>query len=88
MQILKGITHFNTQSVLILKSTPYIAAVFISEINNEKMDLRNYSKAKSKWKNAKQDFTMFREEEEKMDELNIGIIDVSSLAYDHMVYFI
>ena len=23
-----------------------------------------------------------------MDELKIGIIDVSSLAYDHMVYFI
>ena len=65
MQILKGITHFNTQFVLILKSTPYIAAVFISEINNEKMDLRNYSKAKSKWKNAKQVFTMLNRKKKK-----------------------
>ena len=40
VQILKGITYFNTQSVLILKSTPYIAAVFISEINNEKNGLK------------------------------------------------
>ena len=29
-----------------------------------------------------------KQEEEEMDELKIGIIDVSSLAYDHMVYFI
>ena len=29
-----------------------------------------------------------KQEEEEIDELKIGIIDVSSLAYDHMVYFI
>ena len=31
-----------------------------------------------------------KQEEEEMDQLKIGIIDVpvSSLAYDHMVYFI
>ena len=28
------------------------------------------------------------QEEEKMDELKTGIIDVSSMAYDHMIYFV
>ena len=70
-------------------STPYIAAVFHSEINNEKMDVTNdsssrgnvkESKAKSKWKKRDARLHNVTQEEEEMNELKNRIIDVSSLA--------
>ena len=87
-----------TSVFAVLKSTTYIAAVFHSEINNEEMDIpvRNDSssrgnikkpKAKSKWKKREARIHNVTQEEE-MDELKNRIIDVSSLAHDHMVYFI
>ena len=45
-------------------------------------------KAKSQWKKREARLHNVKQEEEEMDELNNRIIDVSSLTYDHMVYFI